>query len=188
MLSGTGMEIQSLPDGRTAIILPTELADLFAQDFLNRAEEWQTQLRKAHNEERRRQAEFTVQDAERRRLQEATEDRWREQYQRFRDAGQGHREALHSLRGPERDRREYPQLCDVGLVITNSFARLRAREREQRNAAICHLAKDRLTAPEISDRTRIPYGTVYTTLKRAGVQPKPGGRRKGVQKVSFGSR
>jgi Homeodomain-like domain len=187
MFTSTDLEIQSLPDGRSAVILPTELADLFAQDLLNRAEEWQTQLRKAHNDERRRQAERTVQDAERRRLQEATEDRWRTAYDRLRDAGKGHRETLHLLHG-NKGRREFPQICEIALSITNSQARQRAREREQRRAEICRLAQEGFATQEISDRTRIPYNTVYVTLKRAGVQPKPGDLRTGVQKVNFGAR
>jgi hypothetical protein len=187
LLPSLGLSVTPTATGRMAVEMPAHLAELFLADLEQRASEWKEAMRKARVAEIARAAELTVQDAERRRLREATEDRWRTEYERLRDAGHGHRAALHLLHG-NKGRREFPQICEIALSITNSQARLRAHEREQRKATICRLAKDGLATQEISDRTRIPYPTVYVTLKRAGVQPKPGDLRKGVQKVNFGSR
>jgi hypothetical protein len=58
-------------------------------------------------------------------------------------------------------------------------------EENQNETIRAELAEDGRTAQEISDRTRIPYSTVSATLKRAGIQAKPGDKGKGVRKVCF---
>ncbi len=103
-----GVEMQSLPDGRSAVVLPAHLMESFVADMQHRLEEWQEQAQKTRIAEQCREAALRVATGEARREWGATADAWTVEYLRLRDAGQGHREALRTIRGPPTHRRAMP--------------------------------------------------------------------------------
>jgi hypothetical protein len=77
-------------------------------------------------DERFLQAERDVQSPERRQKMEEQEDSWRRLYEKLRAGGQGHRQALHLLRG-DRAPRDSPQIEELEMMIANSKRRQRAK-------------------------------------------------------------
>jgi hypothetical protein len=162
------VEIQPLPDGRTAVLLPSELTEVFVQDLQQRAQEWQEALRRARIQEIEHNAQLQVATGEARRKMELRENAWTEEYLRLRNQKKGHREALNIIRGPKE--RDAVLVTDVELGIQNALGRSRRRHREARNAEIVRLAGEGLSRQAISDTLRISYCSVHQVLNRAGIR------------------
>ncbi len=175
-LPGLGLEIQSTPDGRKAVLLPPALLDFFVEDLARRAVEWKERARKARVEEQRREAVLRVETGEARREWDATADAWTTQYLRLREEGKGYRESLRLIRGPKQDRREYPQICQIELGLKEGLARRRA----QRHAEICRLAAAGVPRQAIADRFKLSYVAVYNIVKDAGIPGPTRESRKGL--------
>ncbi len=176
-LPGLGLEIQSTPDGRKAVLLPPALLDFFVEDLERRAAEWKEQARKARVAEQCREAELRVASGEARREWDATADAWTAQYLTLREEGKGYRESLRLIRGPKQDRREYPQICQIELGLKEGLARRRA----QRHADICRLAAEGMPRQAIADKFRLSYVAVHKILKAAGIPAASGDCRKAVR-------
>ncbi len=171
-VAGLGLQVRSLPNGQRSITLPAELMEFFVADMEHRLAEWKEQARKARVEEQRREAMLRVESGEARREWDATADAWATEYLHLRDAGQGHREALRTIRGPQPDRKAHPQVGVIELGVKEGLARRRA----QRHAEVLRLAEAGKSRQDIADKLRLHYVTVTNILLRAGV-PLPGCRK-----------
>jgi hypothetical protein len=178
-----GVEMQSLPGGRSAVILPAHLMEFFVADMQHRLEEWQEQARKVRVAEQQREAELYAATGEGRREWQVLADTWAAEYLRLRDAGHGHREAFRLIRGPKKDRKEHPQLGTIELGVRDGLARRRA----QRYAEIIRLAQAGTARQAIADTFRLPYATVQNILRRARIVPTSGDCRTGACKTDQGT-
>ncbi len=179
-LPAIGVEMQSLPDGRTAIILPAEIAEVFVQDLEQRAREWQEAIRRVRLKEQAEAAERAAGLAVIQRHNEAEEERLALAYAQCRERGQGHREALRTVAGvkagdripggslvAEQIQRGLARLRRSGLLPRP--VRLRGKAKAEREAAILALAQQGINRREIADRVKLEYANVCAVLKRAGM-------------------
>jgi hypothetical protein len=187
LLPSLGLNVAPTTAGRLAVEMPAHLAELFLADLEQRAGEWKEAMRKARVEELKRAAELQAATGEARRQWEATADGWTRTYLALRDAGKGHREALRWIRGPK-PRLEQPQIGTIELGVQEGLARIRAKVRDDRAAAVCRLAKAGKTRQEIADALRLDYQRVTLILQKAGIAPVKGDRGSWARTTTLGTR
>ncbi len=177
-LPDLGVQIAPAGDGRVAVTLPAEVAELFLEDLEQRAQEWAQAMRKARVQEAEHTAHLEMEARARTGAIAREEDSWLLAYDEARRQGKGHWAAIHQVAGydPTMPRRlQFPESLGPHMVrdgITRAMARRRSAQRAHRRQEMVALLERGLTIQAIADQVGLSYHAVRWNLKQGGVRAR----------------
>ncbi len=183
LLPELGVHIAPAGEGRMAITLPAEMAELYLEDLQQRAVEWHQAMRTARVQEAEHTAHLAMEARACAGAIEQEEDTWLAGYDEARRQGKGHWAAVHQVAGYDPTRRGRQDCLGVHGVcdgITRAQARRRRAQRAARRQEMIALLDHGLTIQQIADQTGRSYCGVRWNLKQAGVKARDRRRKEGM--------